>query len=165
MAVPHTIIWTIEDNSGDTATTEENVDKGFALTDYDEFAAAMSTLMNNIIEGKILRAELAANADLSGLTGNFTSGADDVEDLGSFDFDTVDGRPVNVNVPGLDESKVILGSDDLDQADVDIAAFITAMTSGIAVTGGTIIPCDVGEIDITGIKNARERFRASGSRR
>jgi hypothetical protein len=70
-----------------------------------------------------------------------------------------------VNVPGIAESNVLAGSDDLDIIDLTVAAFITAMETGIAVTGGTISPCDVNEDTIIDTVYAREQFRASGKRR
>lgn len=158
------LIYSVEDADGDVATTAVKLPSSASLVDLQEFSEAQATLMDAILDGKIIGAGASFNVDVSGLTVNLSSGADDVEDVGSFQFRTVDGRPVIVNVPGIDENKVIVGADDLNQVDVDIAAFIAMMTNGLSVTGGTIIPCDVGEDDITTIDYARERFRASGKR-
>lgn len=164
MAIAFEIIYTVVDEDGDDATTTIKVPTTFSLAQYTEFGAALATLMNNIIEGAITGADLCLAADVSGLTTNLTSGADDVEDIGAFQFATGDGRPVKVNVPGLDETKVAVGTDDINQVDVDVAAFIAAMNNGLTVPGGTIQPTDVGEDDITNLTYARERFRASGKR-
>ena len=53
----------------------------------------------------------------------------------------------------------------MNQADPEVAAFISMMEDGIVTAGGTIQPCDVGESDITNLIYAREKFRASGRRR
>jgi hypothetical protein len=68
-------------------------------------------------------------------------------------------------VPGILESLVIPNSKELDLAEPAVAAIITAMQNGIAVTGGTITPSDIQEEDIVGFESALERFRASGRRR
>jgi hypothetical protein len=88
----------------------------------------------------------------------------DVEEIGAFQFETVGGFPVYCNIPGILETVVAAGSDDIDQSDVDVAAFITAMETGIVVTGDTVSPTDVGEDSINNTVYARERFRASGKR-
>jgi hypothetical protein len=53
----------------------------------------------------------------------------------------------------------------LNQAETNVAAFIAAMETGIAVTGGTISPCDIGESSIVDTVFAREAFKNSGARR
>lgn len=164
MAKATDLTYSVEDADGDVATTTVKVPSTATLVDLQEFAEAQATLIDAVLDGKIIGAGGSFNIDISGLTVNLSSGADDVEDIGSFQFRTVDGRPVIVNIPCLDEDKVIVGADDLDQTDTDVAAFIAMMTSGLAVTGGTIIPTDVGEDDIVAIDYARERFRASGKR-
>lgn len=158
------IIVSIEDNDGDVGTTTLKVPNGFSLAQYAEFGAAMSGIMDDFIGGRISGADLCFTADLSALNFNFLDGSADVEDLGAFQFRTGDGRPVRMNVPGLIEAVVPAGSDDINVADPLIAPLTAMMTDGLAVTGGTIQPCDVGEDDIVGLESARERFRASGSR-
>lgn len=164
MAAPQ-IIYTVIDDSGDRATTAINVPTGFSLSQFGEFATAMATFLDAILGGKVESAEIAFSVDLSGLTSNTALSTSDVEDIGAFAFETAGGFPVKMNIPGIDELLVLSGSDDLDQADADIAAYIAAMENGIAVTAATISPTDVAEDDITVTVHARERFRASGTRR
>jgi hypothetical protein len=164
MAAPQ-IIYTVIDDDGDRATTAINVPTAFSLSQFGEFGTAMATFLDAILGGKVEGAEIAFSVDLSGLTSNTTLSTSDVEEVGAFAFETAGGFPVKVNVPGIDELLVLSGSDDLDQADPAIAAFISAMENGIAVTAGTISPTDVAEDDITTTVYARERFRASGTRR
>lgn len=165
MALAFQIVYTYLDADGDTATSAIDIPTTFALADYVEFGRGMASLVDDIVHGVVQSAELTVNVDISGLTNNGLVADSDVEEVGAFQFTTADGRPVNVNIPAIDESLVAASSDDLDQSDPAVAAFLTAMTSGVAVTGGTAIPSDVDGDDLTSLVYAREAFRASGTRR
>jgi len=164
MALAAQIVYTVQDDSGERGTTSINVPITFNLSDYGEFASGMGTLLDALLSGRLVDAEICFGVDLSGLINNLLGGSSDVEEIGAFQFRTADNLPVSVNIPGIDEGFQAAGSDDLDQSAPGVAAFITAMETGIVVTGGTIIPCDVGEVDIINVEYARERFRASGSK-
>lgn len=158
------LTYTIRDNKGKDATTSVKLDPGASLVDCQEFAEAQATALDAILYGRVQGAQVNVPVDVSGLTTNLSSGADDVENIGSFQFRTADGRPVIVNIPCFDESMVVAGSDGINQSNPAVAAFLAMMTNGLSVTGGTIIPCDVGEDDIVTVDYARERTRASGKR-
>lgn len=165
MAIPFQVVYTTEDASGDKATTSIDVPISFSLAQYGEFASDMAALIDAFIGGVIVSAGLTVNIDLSGLTSNATLSTADVEEVGAFLFTTGEGRPVDVNVPCIIETLEAAGSDNLDQADADIAAFISAIEDGIATAGGTIAPCDRGEGDLTTTVYARSELRNSGKRR
>lgn len=159
MALAFEIIATLSDESGDDATTTIKVPSGFSLSQYGEFAVAMSSLVDDMLSGRVDGLDLCLTADISGLTGNLVGAASDVEEVGRFQFRTVDGRPVKLNLPALNESLVAVGTDDLDLVDPAIAAIEAMMVDGIAVTLATITPCDVAEDDIVSLEFAREGFR------
>lgn len=158
------LTYVVGDEKGKEATTSVKLSPTASLVDCQEFAEAQATFLDAILYGKVQGAQVNVPVDVSGLTTNLSSGADDVENVGSFQFRTGDNRPVEVNVPCFDEAMVIAGSDGINQSNPAVAAFIAMMTNGLSVTGGTIIPCDVGEDDIVSIEYARERTRASGKR-
>lgn len=164
MALAASVIYTAIDDSGERGTTEIKVPTGFTLSQYGEFGSAMATLLDAFLAGKVETAQICFGVDISTLTSNAVLSTADVEEIGAFQFATSEGRPVSVNVPCLDELVVAAGSDDIDQGNANVAAFIAAMESGIAVTGGTISPCDIAEDDVVSTNYARERFRASGRR-
>jgi hypothetical protein len=164
MALAAKVVYTVIDDSGERGTTEINVPTGFSLAQYTEFGAAMATFLDAILGGKVESADICFGVDLSGLTSNTALSTSDVEEIGAFVFQTSEGLNVICNVPCIDELTVISGSDDLDQAHVDIAALITAFEDGLVTAGGTIEPTDVAEVDIVTTISARERFRASGTR-
>jgi hypothetical protein len=125
----------------------------------------MSILLDEMVHGRLSAGNLVVDIDISSLTSNSLVADSDVEELGSFQFNTPDFRTVNINVPCIDESLVLAGSDNLDQADSDVSAFVAAIENGIAVTGGTIIPSDVDGQTGLEMYATREIFRASGKRR
>jgi len=165
MARAFALTYTYEDDSGNTATHDIHVPTAFSIAQFTEFGRAMADFLDNIVGGLIKSVDLTITADISGLLLNFVDPLSDVEEVGSFQFATADNRAVLVNLPAIDENTVLAGSDDLNQIDGGIAAFITAMETGIAVTGGTISPCDVNEDSIVDTVYARESFRSSGKRR
>jgi hypothetical protein len=121
--------------------------------------------VDDIVGGIVSKAVLKRSVDVGDLTDNGVGVASDIEDIGAFSFRTAEFRRVRVNVPGLLESLVIPNSKELDLSEPAVAAIVVAMTSGIAVTGGTIQPSDIQEDDIIALEDALERFRASGRRR
>lgn len=166
MAVALELTYTVTDAKGAQSTTTINVPTGFSLPQYTEFAAGMATLIDTILRGRVSGADLCVAADISGLALNIPPGDDDVEEVASFVFATSEGRRVSLNIPGAPDNIAISGSDDLNtDSNASVQAVVNMMTNGIAVTGGTIQPCDVGEDDIVLLIEARERFRSSGTRK
>ena len=165
MALTYELTYTLSDDSGESATTSIHLPTAFSLAQFTEFGRAMADLVDNVVSGLVSRAELTLNFDISAITSNLAGTGADVEEISSFQFATAAGRPVNINVPGTIETMVIANSDELDQSNADIAAFITAVEDGIAVTGGTITVTDVDSEDVTTTVYAREAARASGKRR
>jgi len=165
MAIAPQIIYTVIDDSGERGTTSINMPTGFTLAGFQQFAASFATLLDAILGGKVESAEICFGVDLTTLTSNVALSTSDVEEIGAFVFRTSENQPVHVNIPGLDELVVASGSDDIDQVNANVAAFLAAMETGVNTVGGLCSPCDVGEVDIVTTESARERFRASGSRR
>ena len=64
-------------------------------------------------------------------------------------------------MPGLLLADVVAGTDTLDTADTEIAAFITLIEDG----DGTVEPSSVAEADILSLIYARKETRASGRKR
>lgn len=165
MAITNKIVWTLSDDDGDEGTFEVDVLTTPTLAQYTEFAQAYAPLLDAIASGLIRRAELTVPVDVGDLTANIVGALSDVQEINSFQFATAAGRRVNVNIPGTIETQTDPNSDGLDTVDPDIAALISAMLNGIAVTGGTITPSDIDGEDLTSLVYAREAARASGKRR
>jgi hypothetical protein len=158
MSIAFAIVSTITDEKGKPSTFTVNVPITFSLAQYGEFAVQAATIIDACLSGKLTSMEMCLLADLSGLTGNTIGAASDVEERARFKLRTSEGRPVNVNVPALNESLVVVGDDSLDLPDADVAAMESLLLDGLSVTGGTIIPCDLNEDDLVSLEYAREGF-------
>lgn len=165
MVKPIEIIYTIEGEvKGETATTSIKLAATELAAKISGFAVAFATLLNNIIFGKILSAVYVIDIDISAVTSNTFTPAADVEEIAALQF-RAGQYLTDVNVPGLSELDVLADTHLVDQASTSIAALISMLEDGIAVTGGTVTFCDEGEEDIDTLVYAKEEKRNSGKRR
>lgn len=160
MALAVSVRFSFVDAKGKTSFTKVNVPTGFTIANYIEFGQDFAQLLTNISEGQITGASATFALSLSGLgLKTVVSGVADAGQKAFFIFrSAVTGFTKRLFVPTLSELKVTAGSDDIDQADVDVAAFITAMEDGIVVTGGTISPVDSRAQDLVAVSSAKENF-------
>jgi len=164
--MPIEVIATVADRSGTTGTTSVHVQNATTLAQLTAFAPLWATALNDMIFGKITSVFASILGSTIGIINNGGALNSDVEHIGKFSFRTVSNIKVNFTIPALDEDLVTAyDSDTLDQSIPEIAALIAAMETGIAVTGGTISPCDIGEQSIIETVFAREAFKNSGKRR
>jgi len=141
--------------------TKIRVPNGFTLSQYVEAAQAFAQILTNLSNGSVTNASVTFGLDLAGLgLSTVASGLADVYQKARFQFSTVaSGFRAFFRIPTFSETKVVYGSDAIDDSDIDVAAFITAMENGVVVTGGTISPCDMRENDIAALQFAREIHR------
>lgn len=162
MAIAPKIRIKITDNDGDPANTEIHVPAGMTIAQYAAFANAYANAIDDIVIGRVdPKGVMTIPVDISALTGNTLDASADVEQVAAFQFIDTNGEPVDINVPGLLAADVVAGTDGLDTADTQIAAFITLIETG----DGTVAPCSVSEADITSTLYARKETRASGRKR
>lgn len=165
MPIPIEIVYTIEDRRKRTATTSVKLGSGETKTRVGLFAVAFADVIDNLINGIIRSAVAFLNVDISGLTSNTATSDSDVEEIAAASFKTGINTKVDVNIPAVLETLVDNDTGNLNLAAGAVAAFVTMMEDGIAVTGGTIIPCDIGEEDGLQLVYFRERSRNSGTRK
>jgi hypothetical protein len=65
-------------------------------------------------------------------------------------------------VPTYNDSLSVTGSDDIDQADPNVAAYLAILEDGVTTAGGVINPVDLRENDLSAVTEAREIFRRFG---
>lgn len=163
--MPIEIVFSIYDRRGKSGTTSVKIGDGNQKANTEGFAAAWADAIDNIIGGVIRSAVAILGVDISALTNNVATSSSDVEEIASFQFQTENGIPVEVNIPGILETLVVNESGNLDLTAPQVADFVALMEDGITVSSTLVEPCDVGNDDITGLVYARERFRNSGSRK
>lgn len=166
--VQFSVLYSIKDGKGKVATTELNLPSTVTLTNWTVFAGQMALLINDIITGAITRIGLVASVTLPvGLRA--TPGANsDVEEGARFQYKTTNGFFTAMRLPTFDEQFVLPGTATVDIADTDVAAYVTAMTGGIDLTGvggtGTVAPVDSRNEDIVTLDSAKEQFLSSRGR-
>jgi len=149
------------DGKGKTSFTKIRVPNGFSIAQYTEFAQGMGQLITDLTQSRITRAGFSVGLDLSSATIKAAPVVfADIAQKVMFGFSTVlAGFRTKMKLPALNESKVTAGSDAINQADPDVAAFVTAMENGVVVTLGTISPTDQRGNDVNNTDYAKELFR------
>lgn len=160
-----TIIYSIQDEKSKTSMTEVKLPAATAAADVEIFAAQMASLINALISGAITRIGITKTISLpAGLNAAAASGAD-VEEGARFQFKTENGFYSGLRLPTFAESFIVAGSKEVDIVPADVAAFVTAMTDGIDLSGaggsGVVAPCDSRDEDLTALEFAREQFLSS----
>lgn len=160
MALAVTARFDFIDAKGKTTFTKVRIPTGFALSDYIEAIQGIAQLIANLSTIQMTRASVCFGLSLSGATIKaLPSGLSDRNQKGYFQFASLPGFNARMKIPALSETKVVAGSDAIDTSDADVAAFVSAMETGVVVTGGTIQPCDARVNDISTLDYAREIFR------
>jgi len=155
------VVYTIKDSTP-SGESQMSIFLPVGLTNmlsYLEVAQSFAGFADFLLSGRFLGiAELCFGVDISSLANNTLDAESDSEEIGEFIFETIDGKPVIVNVPGIKEDTVLANSHDIDLANANVASFVTGVTTGVAFQ-----PTDIGERDIVNLRTATERFRNSGS--
>src|SRR5688572_19684237 len=126
MPIAPKITFKVTDNDGDPANTSIHVPSGLTIAQYGTFANAYANAMDDIVLGRVdPKGTMTIPVDISALTGNTLGPASDVEQTAAFQLLDTNGEPVDSNIPGLLLADVVAGTDGLNTADTEIAAFIT----------------------------------------
>ena len=146
------------DDKGKTSFTKIRIPTGLNLGQVSQFSQAMAQLLTDFSNCEITGGSITLAIDLSGLSLKVSAqGLSDVAEKGAFIFNTaVTGFKARLRLPTFREFLVPSGSDAIDLAEPDVAAFVAAMENGIVTVGGTIAPTDDRLNDIVGVSKARE---------
>jgi len=161
MALAAAIRFDFVDDKGKASSTKIRVPTGFTISDYQEFGEAAAQLILDASTGSITGATITFNIALDGLglktiASTVSKVARKLFMIFSTPFVGFLGKTL---FPGLSESKVIGGTSDVDQTDPDVAALVSAMEDGIAVTLGTMTFTNGRGHDLVTTVDAKESFR------
>lgn len=165
MALAVSLVFTFRDNKGDSAITKLRIPTGFTIAQMLEFGEAAAQLLSNLSSAQMTKASISVGVDLSGATIRAVASAtSDVFQKALFVArSNIAGLFARFNFPTLQDDKVVDGTDQLDTADADVAAVITALEDGI-VTGTPAIavpPTDLRNNGLAEVTTTREIFRKS----
>lgn len=155
-----TIVYTFEDFKGAESTTEINVPETVAYDDVQSFATDMGNIIKSLILGEMTGATITVPANIGIRVAALAEA--DVEEGARFQFETTGGFNTSMRIPTFNEDKIIAGTREVDQADLDVAAYVAGMLSGITVISGNLVePSDKRGETLQRVSQAREQFLAS----
>lgn len=157
MALAITVRFDFTDEVGKKSFTEVNVPTGFTIAQYVTFAQSMGQLLANVSQGRLTSASINVSLDISGATIKaIANTVADIAEKGHYIFNSiVAGFRKLVKIPARVETDEIAGSDSLNQADVQIAAYAALVEDGFTVTGGTILCTDTYMQDLVALVSAQ----------
>lgn len=164
----YSVVMSFQDAKGEQSTTMVNVPTGITLANLTIFAQEMVKLVDAMINGIVTRVGIAITIPLPSGINVAANSVSDVEEGGFFNFRTAGGYRTSLRVPTFLESLISAGSADVDTSDPDVAAFVSAMITGIDLTAatpvagsGTVTPTDSRGDDIVALTDAKEQFTNS----
>ena len=157
------ILYSIRDAKGAVSNMKINLPSSTAFSDVILFVPEFAELVNDVINGQIVRAGVAFEVDLPAFgTPSIDS---DVEEGARFNYRTSGGFLSAFRIPTFLESKIVDGGQAVDTADVDVLALDVAMRNGIDLDGvggsGIIAPSDQRDEDIVSLTSATESFTST----
>lgn len=168
MPVSFEILFSIEDGKGNLSTTSVNIPNTFTIAQIITFGGEMAKLIDPLITGRIVRIGAAFLIDLPNTLATTADANADVEEGARFQFRTAGGYYTSMRLATFDEAFILPNSDLVDQTEAAVAAFITAIHSGLdidATAGVTLVAAtDSRGDDIVALEFAREQFLSSRKR-
>jgi hypothetical protein len=156
-----TVNFTVLDAKGKSSVIKIRVPTGFTIANYASFAVAMGQLITPICEGSITEITVSLPISLSGATIRATAlSIADVFKKALFTVrSSVAGLFAKFIAPTYNEANTVTGSDQLDVADPDVAAYVAILEGGINVAGTIIDPRDLRGQTLDTVTGQREIFR------
>jgi hypothetical protein len=162
MALAVSMTFTFKDNKGKTAPCKIHVPSTFSVAQYIEFAQAAAQILANLSSAKLVNVSISVGVDLSAAT--IRSVASTTADI--FQKAVVSVRSIvsglfaRFNIPTIQDSIVIEGTDQLDTSDADVAALVIALEDGISVGSPAVIvtPRDLRGNVLDTVSSTREIF-------
>jgi hypothetical protein len=155
------LLYSVGDSKGQVSTFEINIPSATPLAAAIAFGQALATLVNNVTKGVITRVGVVIAIALPGGVRVAALADSDVEEGAKFQFNTAAGFRTGFRLPTFDESKIASNSRGVDLEDVDVAAMVNAIVSGLLAGGSQVNPTDKRESDVTALTSAKEQFLSS----
>lgn len=148
------IIFSVRDNDGKSSTAEVQIAGATAPAAAVTFANALRALIAPLLEG-IITGQSVIIGSYEDAIGAIPRS--DVEDKGLFNFFTASGQRASIALPSVSEAILQANNQDIDGTNADVAAFVNAMTLGLAGTQ----PVGAGGTDLTSVSSSYKQNRRS----
>lgn len=156
MPVPYSITLSISDAKGDQSLVTIPVSSSETVVNVIDFAEAIIPLIQPLVTGALRAAEVSIPVAFTPWPA--VASVADVQEKARFAFRTANGFLKHLSLPTFLESLFTPGSRDVDLADTNVAAFVTAMVDGLSVNATTVEPTDTRDEDITELEAASEAW-------
>lgn len=151
--MPTQINFTITDEKGLNSTVSIDTPDGLTLAQYGAYADAVAPYIDGITAGQILSAKMSVGLTLAGAPFGAALEGADVEEKALFVFRSANGYLKRVTIPAVNEA-VVQTSGALNEADANVAGFITMLQTG----DGVVAPTDYRGDDLVSLVEARKYF-------
>jgi len=124
---------TTVDEKNKSFVSKLHVPTGFDPSEYADFAVAFAQLVANLQDGQITDVGVSIPIDASSLFAAASTLADAAEKAFFSVATVVSGLYTKYIIPMFDRTNIIAGTDQIDTADVNVAAVISMYEEGIDV--------------------------------
>jgi len=156
MAIPITVSYGVVDGKGEKATIPFYIPSSTAVGDVTQFANALKTLLFEIIDGEIYEINFTIPVAVGVSSSNVADPDSDIQERGLFTFSSVDNFLRQISIPSIEEVVFVAGSKLIDLANVDVAAFVTAILTGVGTPSVANVTSH--DEDIVALDSAREAW-------
>lgn len=126
------------------------------------FMPSTAQLIDEVIDGKIVGANVSINVSLNGVTLKDAPMPNaDVEEGAVFGFFSTAGAPTTFRIPTLDEQYGLDTGQSVDTSDPDIDALVQRIIEGDTQGLTTVRFADAHGNNVAGFKQAKDAFRKS----
>lgn len=155
--MPWVLSVNFRDAKGARSSTQFNIDQGADSLAANATAASMVSKIAPLIGGGIESAHLLVPVTGATYT-NLPTATSDVEEGARFIMRTVGGYSTQARIPTFLESKMVSGSNIVNVADPDVAAFLLLWTVGLPANSTFV---DSRNDAVESLASAREAFQRS----
>lgn len=161
MALTIDVYFNIADAKGEVSTITIPIPAATTLPNALAFTRAMGELIKPCVNGTLRDMGFSVSASPIA-PWNAAASISDVQEKAAFAFRTANNFLKKLHLPTFLETKFTPNSKQVNTADPSIAAFVSAMESGIDIGGGVMVsPCDIRAEDVATLESAVEAWGRS----
>lgn len=151
------VTFTVYDGEGHDASITYYLDGATSISDMQTWSNAFRAVLENIVDGDVRFASISRVLNV--WTAGSATDESDVEIRGKFTWLAQNTLKKVINsIPTFRRQYIVAKSKDIDTTEVNVAAYIDAMTTGIDVGGTPIRPRDSENRQIDALFTAKEDY-------
>ncbi len=151
---------TVVDAPGSESIMRFHVPNNTEIGNFKTFVQNTATFIDALIKGKITNISVGIGVDLPGGLKSAPDATSDVEEGARFIFSALNGGSFRMRIPTFDEAKMTTGTDLVNTADTDVAAFLTQMIDGQTINLQAQHPSAADESDLIALTSAKSAFQS-----